>query len=128
MRVRNSTQVGHRARHSYRGLASGVAIRLRHAHACAQMVGSSNGNEPLVARDAELNKLLAVLGAVAKGTSGRLVLLTGEPGIGKTRLAREVLARAKEDGNVVVVGRCFEQHTTVPFFPFNELLGTAFNA
>jgi predicted ATPase len=87
------------------------------------MVASSPGDEPLVAREAELNHVLAALGAVAKGKSGRLVLLTGEPGIGKTRLLVKVLARAQEEGNLVLVGRSFEQHTSVPFFPFNELLG-----
>ena len=91
------------------------------------MVGLSSGGEALVARDAELKHLLSALSAVALG-GGRLVLLSGEPGIGKTRLAREVLAHAGAAGNVVLVGRCFEQHTAVPFFPFTELLGAALAA
>ena len=91
------------------------------------MVGLSSGGDALVARDTELKHLLSALSAVAQG-GGRLVLLSGEPGIGKTRLAREVLAHAGAAGNVVLVGRCFEQHTAVPFFPFTELLGAAFTA
>jgi DNA-binding CsgD family transcriptional regulator/tetratricopeptide (TPR) repeat protein len=90
------------------------------------MVGSGSADEPLVAREAELSHVLSAHSAVATG-SGRLVLLTGEPGIGKTRLATEVLARAHALGNLVLVGRCFEQYTTVPFFPFTELLGAALN-
>lgn len=91
------------------------------------MDGLSSGSEALVARDAELKHLLSALNAVAQG-GGRLVLLSGEPGIGKTRLAREVLAHARAAGNVVLVGRCFEQHTAVPFFPFTEFLDAALAA
>jgi DNA-binding NarL/FixJ family response regulator len=91
------------------------------------MVGSSTGDEPLVARELELNRVLSVLSDVAAGR-GHLALLTGEPGIGKTRLAREVLARARALGSVAFVGRCFEQHTAVPYFPFTELLGAALTA
>jgi DNA-binding NarL/FixJ family response regulator len=91
------------------------------------MLGSSSDDEPLVGREGELNNLVSALTAVAKGT-GRLVLLTGEPGIGKTRLAREVLGQAQALGNVVLVGRCFEQYMDVPFFPFSELLDGALNA
>jgi len=59
------------------------------------------------------------------GGQGRLVLLDGEPGVGKTRLAQEVLVQAQERGGQVLVGRCFEQYLSVPFFPFTEALTCA---
>src|SRR5215472_1877413 len=51
----------------------------------------------LVGRDGELGELLAGLDDTASGR-GRLFLLAGEPGIGKSRLADEAAARARDRG------------------------------
>jgi DNA-binding CsgD family transcriptional regulator/tetratricopeptide (TPR) repeat protein len=75
----------------------------------------------LVGRQAELARILTALDTVGSG-HGCTVFLFGEPGVGKTRLAREVLARAREQGAQVYMGRAFEQHTAVPFFPISEAL------
>src|SRR2546429_5583649 len=75
----------------------------------------------LVGRGAELARILTALDAVESG-HGRTLLVFGEPGIGKTRLASEVLARARERSAQVGVGRAFEQHTAVPYFPFTEAI------
>ena len=53
---------------------------------------------PMVGRATELERVLSALGDVATVGRGRLVVLTGEPGVGKTRLARESLARARNLG------------------------------
>ncbi len=79
----------------------------------------------LVAREQELGRILDALEAVESGW-GRLVLLAGEPGIGKTRLAQETSVLAREGGFVVASGRRYEAQSGVPFYPFLEALGTLY--
>ncbi len=79
----------------------------------------------LVAREQELGRILDALEA-ADGGRGRLVLLAGEPGIGKTRLAQEASVHAREGGFVVASGRCYEAQSGIPFYPFLEALGTLY--
>lgn len=79
---------------------------------------------PLVGRSVELARIHSELDAIMED-AGRLVLLSGEPGVGKTRLAHEGVAKARKKGMLAVVGRCFEQYSSVPFFPFTEALGEA---
>lgn len=54
-----------------------------------------------------------------------MVLLSGEPGVGKTRLADEALTRARTAKSLALVGRCFEQQSSIPFFPFSEAFAAA---
>jgi predicted ATPase len=61
----------------------------------------------LVGRDGELGELVAGLDDAACG-AGRLFLLAGDPGIGKSRLAYEAAARARDRGFKVAWGRCWE--------------------
>jgi tetratricopeptide (TPR) repeat protein/transcriptional regulator with XRE-family HTH domain len=75
----------------------------------------------LVARERELDRGRTSVEAVAGG-AGRLVLLTGEPGIGKTRLAQEIAVEMLDRGFLVAAGRCYESEQTVPYYPFLEAL------
>jgi DNA-binding SARP family transcriptional activator len=60
-----------------------------------------------VGRERELAELVAGLDEALAGT-GRLFLLSGEPGIGKTRLAEQLARHARRRGVVVLAGRCWE--------------------
>ncbi|HLJ80577.1 MAG TPA: adenylate/guanylate cyclase domain-containing protein, partial [Ktedonobacterales bacterium] len=82
---------------------------------------------PLVARDVELSQVHDATEAVMHG-SGRLVLLTGEPGIGKTRLAQEVTLAVRNRGFLVATGRCYEPEQAVAYYPFLEALAVAAEA
>jgi len=78
---------------------------------------------PLVAREAERAALAGALDAVAGGV-GKVVLLAGEPGIGKTRLAQEASAYAVQRGFLVATGRGFQTQRGTPFAPFLEVVAT----
>jgi DNA-binding SARP family transcriptional activator len=78
---------------------------------------------PFVGRDAPLARLTAALDRARAGER-RLVLIGGEPGIGKTRLMAELCAAAHAGGAEVRSGRCFEE-AIAPYQPFVEALGDA---
>ena len=75
---------------------------------------------PLVGRDAELAAIDRAWRAALEG-SPSLVLLGGEPGIGKTRCAAEVAQRVHAEGALVLYGRCDEEPPG-PYQPFMEAI------
>ncbi len=74
---------------------------------------------PCFGRERELATLLGHV-ADADAGRGRVTLLSGEPGIGKTRLLAELAAEATRRGAQVLSGRCFEGAGALPFHPFAE--------
>ncbi len=78
----------------------------------------------LVGRHRELSALRQGLDQALTGTGG-LLLLGGEPGVGKTRLAEDVAAEAAEHGALALTGRCYEGADDEPYTPFIELLEQA---
>jgi len=74
-----------------------------------------------VGRDAELEELLGGLDA-ALGGHGRLFLIAGEAGIGKSRLADEVGSQARARGMRVLVGRCWEGGGAPAYWPWVQSL------
>jgi tetratricopeptide (TPR) repeat protein len=56
----------------------------------------------------------------AREGRGHAVLFSGEPGAGKTRLARELTIQAAVDGAIVLRGGCYEYEATTPYLPFVE--------
>lgn len=78
------------------------------------------GPGPFVGRGGELDRLLSAW-RTALGGGMRTVLIAGEPGVGKTRLAGEWSQRAYEQGAVVLYGRC-DEDLGAPYQPFAEAL------
>jgi hypothetical protein len=76
---------------------------------------------PFVGREAELAALTADLDAALAGRGG-VVLVAGEPGIGKTRLAQELAARATARGALVLWGRCWEGEGAPAFWPWVQVV------
>jgi DNA-binding SARP family transcriptional activator len=74
-----------------------------------------------VGRQPELAELLGGLDDVFAG-HGRLFLLGGEPGIGKSRLAEELIAHARGRGARVLVGRCWEAGGAPAYWPWVQSL------
>ena len=76
---------------------------------------------PFVGREAELAALAGDLDG-ATGGQGGMVLLAGEPGIGKTRLAEELAAQATARGVLVLWGRCWEGEGAPAFWPWVQVV------
>ena len=78
----------------------------------------------LIGRGDELAVLTAALDRALAGETG-FVLLGGEAGVGKTRLLRELSARAQDTGFGVLAGQCVEPGAEgLPFAPLVDVLRT----
>jgi DNA-binding SARP family transcriptional activator/predicted ATPase len=69
---------------------------------------------PLVGRDVEIHRLREALDRAWKG-DGQVAVVTGEAGVGKSRLIAEIAAEAAGRGGRVLVGRCYEAEQILPF-------------
>lgn len=78
---------------------------------------------PLVGRSRELAALLRAYDAIS--ADGHFVVLEGEAGIGKTRLAEAFLAHVRAKGAVTIAARCYEGETNLAYGPFVEGLSAA---
>jgi DNA-binding SARP family transcriptional activator len=83
--------------------------------------GPAVSGGPFVGREAEIDALAEGLDDAFSGR-GRLLLLVGEPGIGKSRLADELVGRARARGARVVVGRCWEAGGAPAYWPWVQSL------
>ncbi len=83
---------------------------------------ASKRQQPLVGRELELRQLEDLLRQVETGRSGLVTIVSGEQGVGKTRLAEEVIHRAQARGMCVLRGAAYEQEGHLPYGPFVEAL------
>ncbi|GAA5130613.1 helix-turn-helix transcriptional regulator [Pseudonocardia adelaidensis] len=76
---------------------------------------------PLVGRDEDLGELLAVLESVRRGRMAT-IFLSGDAGVGKTRLVQELVVRAEAAGATVLVGAATDIAESPPFWPVASAL------
>jgi DNA-binding CsgD family transcriptional regulator/tetratricopeptide (TPR) repeat protein len=98
-----------------------------------EAVAFAGTTQPLVGRDAELTELGSLLGvrpsrlepsALPNVVLPRAVLLSGDAGVGKTRLLTELRDVAFAEGWQVVAGHCLNfGDSALPYLPFSEIIG-----
>ena len=108
----------------FKGLDEPLLVH-RLLHPLADLLGmpeslDNSRRYDFVGRDAERRQLRETWNE-ARQARGGLVVISGEPGIGKTRLCRELALEVRRTGGVVLHGRCAE-HTGFPYEPFVQPL------
>jgi class 3 adenylate cyclase len=101
----------------------GVALPLR-AYALKAEEDTANlapADAPLLGREVEMARLEACWGAV-KGGAGRIAAVSGEPGIGKSRLLRSLQDKVAAEGGAWLECAGSPYHGSTPFHPLIELL------
>ncbi|TCM38620.1 AfsR/SARP family transcriptional regulator [Kribbella sp. VKM Ac-2568] len=93
------------------------------APAPATATSRPGGGDHLVGREEPLTRLAGLLVEATAGR-GNVVLITGEPGIGKTGLARALTATAAAMGLNTGWGRCEETAGAPPFWPWSQALAS----
>lgn len=86
-----------------------------------EQAGLALSRTPFVGRDSELSRIKGKLADARTGRGG-LVMLVGEPGIGKSRMIEEFTEHARADGAAVLFGACFEGEWVPPFAPFADAI------
>ena len=111
------------------GIDPGAALRTAQRRALTQTLptaaaddGGRSARAGLVGRASELAVLRECLTAAFAGGSG-IVVVEGEPGVGKTRLLREAAAESERRGALVVWGSCLEGEGTPSMWPWLEAIG-----
>lgn len=78
---------------------------------------------PLFGRDAELQEISSLVESTREKRRAHSLLLSGPPGIGKSRLMDEIGHRLSKSGATVLAGRCFEIEQQRPYGPWIDALG-----
>ena len=84
-------------------------------------IEGGNQHRPIVGRARELDVFRAAFDRMLAGRR-QLVLISGEPGIGKTRCAEALADVAEDQGALVLWGRCREEAGAPPYWPWVQIL------
>ncbi|MBW2289732.1 MAG: AAA family ATPase [Deltaproteobacteria bacterium] len=94
-----------------------------HSAVATPALAGDFGRSIFVERENELAALYAAFERTLSGTP-QLVLVSGEPGIGKTRLLEEFALTTRDDGAVVLLGRAIEGEGAPAFWPWVQIVRT----
>ncbi|MDD5066360.1 MAG: SpoIIE family protein phosphatase [bacterium] len=75
----------------------------------------------LIGREEETKELKGSFNKTGEG-NGRVVMIKGEPGMGKSRLVDEMRSYVYEGKGVFLSGRCFSQENKIPYLPYRDIL------
>lgn len=95
---------------------------LVHASVVGPVIGMKEARRDdvgLVGRESELQTLLGVVDAAREGHGG-VIEIAGEPGLGKSRLVEELIARSDDFG--ILRSRCEEYEASTPYFAFRAVV------
>jgi predicted ATPase/DNA-binding winged helix-turn-helix (wHTH) protein len=94
-----------------------------HASSLPGTVTGHRHETPLVGREGEQGQLQRLLARAAEGET-TIALLSGEPGVGKTRLAQALITEARRRGFVALRGHCSESQGAPLCSPWVDILAT----
>ena len=102
----------------------GIAAAGRRVRGRLPARGSRARSSPTRRSSAARTKRLVCARSLSSANEGQggLVMLVGEPGIGKTRTAEEFAEHARSEGAAVLWGRCYEGEWAPPYGPFAEAI------
>ena len=84
-------------------------------------MASRSASRVFIGRENEMSALTAALDEALSGHC-QLVMLLGQPGIGKTRTSQELAFVAEERGAQVLWGRCYEGQGAPPYWPWIQII------
>lgn len=83
-------------------------------------IGQTQASSPFVGRRKEIDLFTQVLTQTAIG-QGRVLIFTGEPGIGKTRLIQETTRLGSQNGFQSLAAQCYQMEQALPYQPLIDL-------
>ena len=86
-----------------------------------ERAAATASGEELIGREPELAVVDQALGLLGTGR-GRVLLISGEPGIGKSRLLEQLAGDARDRGAAVLVGRCWEAGGAPAYWPWTQVI------